>query len=235
MRPMEPCAASAVPFASDDALVSAMIASDPEAWKVFVARHRSLIRSVIVRILRSTVRVTQSCDVDEVYSSLICSLFARDMHKLRAYDPQRGTRLSTWVAMLAMHAAQDHVRAAIRTRAKNIPVEHLVELADLGDDPFQALSRDRELLLVRDAVAALPRKDRQLLDLMYETDLSPAAIAARMHISPKTVYSKKHKIAARLRHARLRAEACSLRPASAPRKRACGARKPDGEDQALAS
>src|SRR5690606_2574851 len=44
-------------------------------------------------------------------------------------------------------------------------------------------------------------KDRIFLQLYYEQGLEPARVAEEMSISLKTVYSKKHKIRAHLRHA----------------------------------
>jgi RNA polymerase sigma-70 factor (ECF subfamily) len=41
-------------------------------------------------------------------------------------------------------------------------------------------------------------KDQQFITLYYGEGLDPVEVAARMDISVKTVYSKKHKIRARL-------------------------------------
>lgn len=186
--------------APDAELVARMLEGDELAWRGFVARFSGLIRGVIRRTLRRASRCVSVCEAEDVYASLMCGLLNRDMHKMRTFDPCRGSHLRSWVAVLAMHAALDHIRSANRASATTVSVDS-VEAAVVaqGGDPFEHLSNARDLSLVQTSLKSLSPKDRELLELILVHDQTPEQVAATMNIALGTVYSKKHKIATRLR------------------------------------
>mgnify|MGYP001612655157 CR=1 FL=1 len=57
--------------------------------------------------------------------------------------------------------------------------------------------KERAALVVR-AMALMGAKEREFAALYYAEGLEPEEIAQRMRISVKTVYSKKHKVEAKL-------------------------------------
>jgi RNA polymerase sigma-70 factor (ECF subfamily) len=64
--------------------------------------------------------------------------------------------------------------------------------------PFElSLSRERAAHVSR-LMASLSEKDKLFFQLYFADGLSPERVAERMGISIKTVYSKKHKITAKL-------------------------------------
>jgi len=177
-------------------LLSGLLADDARAWRTFTARYSRLILSCVSRIIGRFGR-TGADDVREVYATLCLQLVCNDKHKLRSFEPGRGTRLSTWLGLLATHTAYDFLRSVRRTphhdelsSAESMPTE--------SPDPSEAtLLRERAALVAR-ALSGLSEKDREFVDLYYAQGLSPDEVALRMNISVKTVYTKKHKLQGRL-------------------------------------
>jgi RNA polymerase sigma-70 factor (ECF subfamily) len=69
--------------------------------------------------------------------------------------------------------------------------------SSLPDPCESALMRERAEQ-VSQLLAHFTDKDRAFIQLYFGEGLAPEIVAERLHISVKTVYSKKHKIQARL-------------------------------------
>ncbi len=186
----------------DVTLRDAVLAHDPRAWTELLRRFRPLVFRCITRI---TGRSDAMCmdDAQEIFAELCCSLLADDMHKLRAWDPARGSRLSTWLGMLAVHLTYDHLRRHARRPRLERGERHLWD-ERASDQPSaldalmeheHGVERARSLSSLLDALNA---RERRFVELYYKEELEPEAIARAMGISVKTVYSKKHKLRARL-------------------------------------
>lgn len=184
-----------IPSTEEDiALVAGLVAGDQTAWRTLHARYGRLIYRCIRKVTAAF--GLRPDDEQEVYSNLVVQLLSNDKRKLRAFDPGRGSRLGTWLGMLATHAAYDFLREARR----EVPRAPLSEADGAPADgcPLDALESKQRSAIVRELVAGLSAKDRQFVVLYFDRGMAPDAVAAAMNISVKTVYSKKHKIRSRL-------------------------------------
>lgn len=195
-----PCVDAADRFDSDDDLVAGMLANDPAAWREFQSRYDRLILRCITKVTRRFASIVSQDDVREIYATLYLSLLANDMHKLRSFDPERGNRFSSWIGLLAMNAAYDFLRALKREPQKECLTEAMDLVCDLPD-PFELTSEHERAKLAEKTLADFSEKDRTFAALYFGEGMDPQAIADRMNISVKTVYTKKHKIQARLESA----------------------------------
>ena len=99
--------------------------------------------------------------------------------------------------MLAIKRAYDHLRSVKREPLKEILGDDL-DLASELPDPFEATASRERARIASESLAAFSEKDRTFAELYFVEGLEPEAVARVMNISVKTVYSKKHKIQARL-------------------------------------
>jgi RNA polymerase sigma-70 factor (ECF subfamily) len=184
--------------AEDDAvLVSALIADDPRAWREFNTRFSRLVLSTISRVTARFSGVVSQEDLREIYATFCVQLLANDKIKLRSFDPERGNKLSTWLGLLASHTAYDFLRGA-RREPRRAALSEAEDLSSTLPDPCEsALMRERAAL-VGQLLSNFTDKDRAFIQLYFGEGLAPECVAERLHISVKTVYSKKHKIQARL-------------------------------------
>jgi RNA polymerase sigma-70 factor (ECF subfamily) len=177
--------------------IARLLADDPRAWREFNARYSRLIYSCIGRVLSRFNSVTAPDDTNEVYATLCVQLLANDKKKLRSFDSARGSKLGSWLGMLAVHAAYDHLRSIKRT-----PVyTQLAEAELLSSDqpsPFEVSMVRERAERVSHVMGKLSAKDQAFVRLYYGEGMAPEKIAEELGISVKTVYSKKHKIGAKL-------------------------------------
>ena len=182
---------------SDEELLAAMIVNRPWAWKEFQRRYDRLIHRCITKVTRRFAAKVGADDVRDIYSSLYLALVANDRHKLRTFDPTRGNRFSSWIGLLAINCAYDYLRA-LKREPQRASLTEAVEQASVEPDPYEhAVESERAAIAAR-ILDGFSAKDRTFATLYFGEELDPAEIAARMNISVKTVYSKKHKIQSRL-------------------------------------
>lgn len=188
---------AASPYPDDLALRDALLRREPRAWPEFDRRYDRLVRSCIERVLRRFPRHVGLDEIEDVRGQFVLDLTARDMHRLRAFSPDRGSKLGTFVGMIATNTAWDHVRGATRRRARTVDIS-AIEVPGDAPDPFEQTERRERCHRLGRAIDALSERDRDFVRLYFVDGLEPEEVAAAMAISVKTVYSKTHKLRARL-------------------------------------
>lgn len=183
---------------SDDQLLALTLDGDPRAFETLVSRYRGLLHRCILRVTTRYQHVLSSECVDDIYAESCVLLWADDLRRLRAYDPSRGMKLSSWLGLLAGHAAHDHLRRLSRRP----PHEVLDDLAEppcsAEPDALSHLLGDERRGVLRRLSRTLSRRDREFVALYFERDAEPEEVARALGISVATVYSKKNKITTRL-------------------------------------
>jgi RNA polymerase sigma-70 factor (ECF subfamily) len=190
----------------EDELLAAVIAKQPGAWAGFYKRYDRLIITCIRKVLHRYTALYGEEDLEDMASTVCLNLVKDDYHKLRAFDPTRGYKLSSWVGLIATNTAHD----ALRRRE---PIHQRIDAGhDADDDAPPVQFADREAPLPGDSLEAreewealaaaireLSPSDQQFLSLYYEQELEPEEIAKRLGISVNTVYSRKNKVREKLR------------------------------------
>ena len=183
---------------TDRELLRHVLRSEGRAWAELVRRYRPLIYRCITKVTLKYAPTLGSADLDEIYADVMMQLVREDMHKLRIYNPSRGTKLGSWIGMLSVNAAYDFLRSAGR--------RPLLDKVDGAIDPHEECDRTPlDQLIEKERwehlnglLSEFTDKDRTFVELYYQKGMEADEIAAEMQISLKTVYSKKHKIRAHL-------------------------------------
>jgi RNA polymerase sigma-70 factor, ECF subfamily len=178
-------------------LLHGLLAGNDAAWRRFHNQYDRLIYRCIRKVTHSFTSVIRSEDEREIYANLLLALLSNDKRKLRSFDPERGSRLGTWLGLLATHAAYDYLRS-MRREVPSVPLAEADNASIDGASPFDQVERKQKSRLVRQMLDRLSVKDQEFVKLYFSRGLSPEAVANAMKISVKTVYSKKHKIQSRL-------------------------------------
>jgi RNA polymerase sigma-70 factor (ECF subfamily) len=181
----------------DGELLRCVLERQEPAWRELMRRFRPLIYRCIQRVAWRHGRRHGREDIDEIFSEVCFNLWRDDLRKLRAYDPTRGSKLGSWLGLIAINTAYDELRARGRR-----PLLDLLDLAGERAAPGpsaldELLERERWEHLFA-LMADCTDKDRAFISLYYAHGLAPEEVARRMGISVKTVYSKKNKLRARL-------------------------------------
>jgi RNA polymerase sigma-70 factor, ECF subfamily len=179
------------------ALVRDMLAGDGHAWRAFHARYDRLIYRCITKVTARFAERMSGDDIAEIYGTLLVQILSNDMGKLRGFDAGRGKRLSSWIGLLAVNCAYDHLRA-LRSEPGRASLDEVAELGTEAPQPDEVLDLKERAALTREILRAFSEKDREFVTLYFAEGLDVEQIAERMQISVKTVYSKKHKIQTRI-------------------------------------
>lgn len=183
--------------AASRALVRGMLAGSERAWRDFHSRYDRLIYRCITKVTGRFSSFLSQDDIREIYATLLVQLLSNDMHKLRSFDPERGNRFGSWIGLLAINAAYDYLRS-MRREPNRAPMAEAEVLSCELPSPLEQVEHKQRAELVANILRAFSAKDREFVALYFGEGLEPEQIAERMHISVKTVYSKKHKIQSRL-------------------------------------
>jgi RNA polymerase sigma-70 factor (ECF subfamily) len=181
----------------DAALVRDMVAGKRLAWRVFHARYDRLVYRCIARVTARFARALSPDDTSEIAATLFMQLCANDMAKLKSFDADRGRRLSSWIGLLAVNCAYDHLRS-VRNEPGRASLDECEEMGGDAPQPDEVLDMKERARLVTEILADFSEKDREFVTLYFGEGLGVEQIAERMQISVKTVYSKKHKIQTRI-------------------------------------
>jgi RNA polymerase sigma factor (sigma-70 family) len=187
-----------------------------DAWATFVQRHSRLL----LHVAR-----TYGGDRDAImdrYAHILERLRADDFRRLRTWERDRRSKLTTWLMVVAQRMSLDLYRQrygrprgetddAMNARATR---RRLVDLLAASIDPesgseepaatgedAEATIRGVELsAILHDAVAGLSSAEQLMLTLRFRDELSAAEIARAMsYPTPFHVYRELDRVLARLR------------------------------------
>jgi RNA polymerase sigma-70 factor (ECF subfamily) len=193
--------ADAAPPNEEARFVAALIAGDERSWREFYETHSQVMLDAIGAVRSRFPGLIGPDDMRDIHAELCLQLFAADRRRLRQFDAARGTPLAAWLVVLARHAAFDFLRH--RRRQPTVPwrgeetAQRETPTSEAPDAFSICASRERAAL-VANLVEELSERDREFVEVHFYEGLDPEQTAERLGICVGTVYSKKHKIRARI-------------------------------------
>jgi RNA polymerase sigma-70 factor (ECF subfamily) len=143
----------------DTELVARMRAGDADALRMVVERYQQRIFSLIWGIVRDR------HEVEDVAQEVFLKVFLR----IEAFDER--SKFYTWLYRVAANAAKDWVKK--RSRRPAVPLdEEASGVADSVDGPRDRAESAENRRIVREAIAALPPRYREVLTLRELQHLS---------------------------------------------------------------
>ena len=183
--------------AEEKELLAQILGHNELAWVELLRRYHALIYRCIGRILFKHAPQLTADDLSEVYAEVCLQLFRDNMHKLRVWNPNKGSRLSTWIGLIATHTAYDYLRS-LKRRSQIENSDEIAEEPVSDSNPLDTLIDRERWSQVNHLLAGFSDRDRCFVEMYYGSGLLPEQIAEKLGISIKTVYSKKNKIRSRL-------------------------------------
>lgn len=110
-------------------------------------------------------------------------VFAKLIHVIGKYE-ERDVPFFAWVLRVSRNVALDYVR-----RPRPVPVEEIRTTDEGGGDP----AGGTRMMDLREALATLPREQREVLVLRHIAGLSPTEIAERTGRSEGSVHGLHHR------------------------------------------
>lgn len=148
---------------------------DPDGLSVLMNRYIPYVSAIVWNILLFSMTVQ---DAEEVVSDVFMAAWNQPQ------DLQPG-KVKQWLGAVARNKA----RNALRGAATDLPLEEdVLELPD--DSPLEKVEREEEVRLVRQAIDALPQKDREIFLRHYYYIQPVAEISREMRMPEATVKTR---------------------------------------------
>ncbi len=151
-------------------LIERLRAHDQVAMNTIYARYSNVVYAVAVRIIGQTAEA----------EDIVVDSFWQVWQQAGSYDASRG-QLRTWIVTIARSRALDRLRAIRRTPTVSSD-DDLISLPDARatDNPEQDALVAEQSALIYQALATLPREQREALALAYYRGLSQSEIAEQL-------------------------------------------------------
>lgn len=147
---------------------------DPDGLRSLMDRYIPYVSTVVWNILRAGMT---SEDAEEVVSDVFMAAWAQ------AEDLQPG-KVKAWLGAVARNKAKNKLRQI----GRELPLEE--DILELPDNTLEALEREEEQRLVRQAVDSLPPRDREVFLRHYYYAQSVSEISRAMGMKEPTVKTK---------------------------------------------
>ena len=160
---------------SDTRLVRACLRGNEQAWATLIAKYKNLIYSIPLKY------GAPPQDAADIFQSVCLELFS-ELPRLRSAEAVRG-----WIIKVASHQSY-HWKRKLRQRAEDelTPIAEEELSAELPADELEEIERAQ---ILREAVAALPPRCREIIRLLfYEAEpISYRDLAARLGLATGSI------------------------------------------------
>ncbi len=176
--------------ATDEALARAFASGDEGAFAQLVARHERLVLAIASRY---TSGLDDARDLAQRAFLKAFQAARRSAFLRRGEAPP----FRAWLLRVAVNLGKNHARDARRwSRAPLAAVERERAVAPVGSS---ALERDERAAALREAVLALPRRQREVLTLRIDAELAFKDVAEALGITVNNAKVHFHNATVRLR------------------------------------
>jgi RNA polymerase sigma-70 factor (ECF subfamily) len=173
----------------DEVLAAAFLVGDDDSFGELFRRHEGLVLAIVRRYARSPE------DAADLVQRTFLRAFEATRHTLRK-TPLKAVPFRRWLVRVAVNLSKNHVRDAYR--ARRVPLEEAAHAAVEPGAPEAILRREREERL-RAAILRLPRRQREVMTLRIDAELSFSEIADILEIGENAAKVNFHHATRRLR------------------------------------
>lgn len=171
----------------DAVLVEGCRRSDPESLRGLMERHGARVLGLVQRIVKD----------HEAAEALTQETFLKVFRNIHRFKP--GTKFGVWLLTIARNAAYDHLRRRKSRRLQPVDLAETPEPVDPEPGPAETVERRETEQAMRQALARLPAREREVVFLRIHEGLTWDAIAAALNIPEATARARMNRALARLR------------------------------------
>ncbi len=168
----------------DSALIKKALAGDQTAYQRLMARYKSGVFHIVFKMVRNR----------EEADDLVQETFMKAFASLASYREE--FRFTTWLYRIAANAAIDSLRKQkIEAMSLDEPVETEegtvgLEIADTSFNPEENALKKEKGVSILDAIASLPPKYREVIELVHLKEKPYDEIAAILKVPVGTVKAR---------------------------------------------
>lgn len=168
----------------DPVLIKKALEGSEPAYQELMTRHKTAVFHIVFKIVRNR----------EEAADLVQETFMKAFASLSSYREE--FRFTTWLYRIAANAAIDSLRKQkIDALSLDEPVEteegsYGLEIADTGYNPEEDALKKEKGVSILDAIASLPPKYREVIELVHLKEKPYDEIAAILKVPVGTVKAR---------------------------------------------
>ncbi len=176
----------------DDTLISRAQSGDEQAFVDLMRAYHTYVFAIVIGI------VDNAHDAEDVVQDVFINAYG-GLSQL-----EDTTKFKSWLAEIARNCARNSMR---KRKVDTVPIDEVsADTLRTRDSPSAQLIRDEQIELIRDAMRALPEKDREIARAYYLDGASYEELICRHGLSYKAISFRlsraKRRLTDRLRHLR---------------------------------
>lgn len=160
------------------ALISAVASGDRQAFERLYRGYENRLHQYLCILLRD------EAIAEEVAVEVMVAVWTG------AKTFRGGSLVSTWIFGIARHKALDALRRVTRADQRSVPLDALLEQADLQDGPAVAAEQESLARITQRALAALSSAHQEAIRLAYYEELTYEEMAGVIGCPVNTVKSR---------------------------------------------
>lgn len=189
----------------DRVLLKACLNGDKKGWDDFVDRYNRLVYHAINKTLAKYSIPVKNDFVEDIFQSFFVSIFDNNFQKLRSFGGR--STFSSWIFAVAVNHTKDKLReSSFRKGACTTSIDEakitgipLIEnLSDPRPEPYYSLEEKERLEAIRKAMNELTDRERLLMSLHYDKEMSLHEVADLMSTNINNIYQIKNRITHKL-------------------------------------
>ena len=157
----------------DDTLISRAQSGDEQAFVDLMRAYHAYVFAIVIGI------VDNAHDAEDVVQDAFINAY-RGLSQL-----EDTTKFKSWLAEIVRNCARNSMR---KRRVDTVPIDEVsADALRTRESPSAQLIRDEQIELIRDAMRALPEKDREIARAYYLDGASYEELIRRHGLSYKTI------------------------------------------------
>lgn len=160
---------------SDEELMARVQKADHGAFCVLVQRHTKIFFSAAYRMYPDV------SEAEDIVQEAFMKLWARP----QIWDSGRGAKFTTWFYRVVTNLAIDHVRKKKNTKGSDA-LTRIMDKSPNQEENFEVVQKQ---VILEEAIAALPERQKIALNLCFYEGLSNKEAAEVMEVNVKALES----------------------------------------------
>ena len=184
-------------YEEDRELLLRCFSGDRKAAEILVRKFSSLVyRSVHYTLMAKHISFDRSL-LEDLHNTVFLQLFESKCKKLRQYKGKNGCSLASWIRLIAVRTALNHLRKkgfdALYQQKNKISLDDIPELQSSGMGAEAVMEKADQERLLQEGIQDLTPQSRLFMKLHLNQRLPVEEVAAAMQISIQNAYTIKHR------------------------------------------
>jgi len=190
---------------SDYDFIQQCLARDSQAWDEFVAKYSRLIYDAVARTLERFGHSPRPDILADLHNDVFVFILEDDCRLLRKFEGRNGCQLGHYLRVVSIRRTVDFLRRLRPTLS--LTEEDTLQIVDAELSRACASANEGPAFLLADEshetlqkiLGLLHRHERELCQMIFMDQLSPADISRRIGISTDNFYVRKNRLVDKLR------------------------------------